>query len=100
MSVFSENLKRFRQQKGLNQADVAEQISTSLTQIRRWESGQTSPSIDNAALLARCYGVSLDELYPSEKSLKGSKSDSLDVSELKPKQLKVVKELVRCFCEA
>ena len=93
MSTFSDNLKRLRQLKGLNQADVAEQISTSLTQVRRWESGQTSPSIDNAALLAKAYGVSLDELY----GIAGQSDLNLDLSGLSDKQVRMMKELLACF---
>ena len=92
MSVFSENLKRLRVQKGLKQQEVAEHISTSLTQVRRWETGQTSPSIDNAALLAAFYKVSLDELCGLE-----SGNEALDVTRLSDKQVKVLKMMVEAF---
>jgi len=62
MGVFGDNIRDIRVQKGLSQQQVAEHIGTSLTQVRRWEAGQTAPSIDNAALLARFYNVSLDRL--------------------------------------
>ena len=92
MSRFSENLKLLRLKKNINQAQVAEHISTSLTQIRRWESGQTSPSIDNAALLAKFYKVSLDELYGLDKA-----TTVIDVATLSKKQIAAVKMIVECF---
>ena len=53
---------------------------------------RTSPSIDNAALLAGFYKVSLDELY-------GITSDSgkLDVSKLSDKQIQAVKVIIEAF---
>lgn len=92
MGLFAENLKRLRKEKGLNQADVAEHISTSLTQIRRWESGETSPSIDNAALLAQFYKTSLDALYGLEQD-KGV----LDVSGLSDGQREAIKMIIEEF---
>ncbi|MCF6299610.1 MAG: helix-turn-helix domain-containing protein [Proteobacteria bacterium] len=76
----------------MKQKEVAIHISSSLMQIRRWETGVTVPSIDNAALLAKCYRVSLDELY----GLKVSKG-VLDVSMLSEKQMKAVKLVVEAF---
>ena len=93
MSTFSDNLIAFRKKNKLTQNEVATQISSSLTQIRRWETAETSPSIDNAALLAQCYNVSLDGLYgrPSEIS------DSLDLSGLSDKQIKALRLIVEAF---
>jgi len=62
MGVFGDHIRDIRVQKGLSQQQVAEHIGTSLTQVWRWEAGQTAPSIENAALLARFYNVSLDRL--------------------------------------
>jgi len=101
MSTFSDNLISFRKKNKLTQKEVAAQISslrqaqcnTSLTQIRRWETAETSPSIDNAALLAKCYKVSLDELYGSSSE----NSNSLDVSGLSDKQVKAVRLMIEAF---
>jgi transcriptional regulator with XRE-family HTH domain len=93
MSQFSDNLISFRKKNKLTQKEVAAQISSSLTQIRRWETAETSPSIDNAALLAKCYNVSLDELYGSS----AENSNSLDMSGLSEKQVKAVMGVIEAF---
>jgi len=47
-----------------------------------WEAGQTAPSIDNAALLARFYNVSLDRLCglnaPPELDLEGLDREQIE----------------------
>ena len=54
--------------------------------------GQTSPSIDNAALLAKFYKVSLDELYGIDKA-----TTVIDVAALSKKQIAAIKMIVECF---
>ena len=93
-SEFSVNLKQMRLKRGLTLQGVEKQICISYTQIRRWESGKTSPSIDNAALLAKFYKVSLDELYGLKMGKRG-----LDVSGLNKKQMQAVRLMVECFRE-
>ena len=62
MSEFSERLKQCRQAKGLRQQDVAEQLGIIYRTYRRYESGETEPTISIALQLADFFQVSLDEL--------------------------------------
>ena len=62
MSEFSERLKQCRQAKGLRQQDVAEQLGISYRTYRRYESGETEPTISIALQLADFFQVSLDYL--------------------------------------
>jgi len=85
------NIRDIRVQKGLSQQQVAEHIGTSLTQVRRWEAGQTAPSIDNAALLARFYNVSLDRLCGLHAP------PDLDLEGLDEAQIEALKAVVGAF---
>ena len=62
MSKFSERLKQCRQAKGLRQQDVAEQLGMIYRTYRRYESGETEPTIYIALQLADFFQVSLDYL--------------------------------------
>ena len=62
MSEFSERLKQCRQAKGLRQQDVAEQLGIIYRTYRRYESGETEPTIPIALQLADFFQVSLDYL--------------------------------------
>lgn len=57
-----EKLTQARKAAGLTQADVAAKLNVSRQAVSRWESGDTTPSVDKLKTLARIYGVSLDWL--------------------------------------
>lgn len=58
-----EKLTQARKAAGLTQADVAAKLNVSRQAVSRWESGDTTPSVDKLKTLARIYGVSLDWLF-------------------------------------
>ena len=62
MSQFSERLKQCREVTGLRQQDAAEQLGIIYRTYRRYETGETEPTISVAAQLADFYQVSLDYL--------------------------------------
>ena len=76
MSIFSENLKKFRSNHNLSMDELVNRLNSryalrfTKTTYARWESGETSPSIDHASAIANFFNVSLDEI---------SGSDSLEV---------------------
>ena len=51
-----------RNKAGLSQMELANQLGVSRQAVSRWESGDTTPSVDKLKTLARIYGVSLDWL--------------------------------------
>ena len=59
---FKERLKQCRQSAGLRQQDVAEELGIIYRTYRRYESGETEPTISIAARLADFFHVSLDYL--------------------------------------
>lgn len=51
-----------RKEKGLTQAQLAEEINICRQSISDWERGVTKPTQDNLLLLSELYGVSVDYL--------------------------------------
>ena len=62
MTEFKDRLKECRQAKGLRQQDAAEQMGFIYSTYRRFETGETEPTISVAAQLADFFDVSLDYL--------------------------------------
>ncbi len=62
MTVFSEQLKKLRQEKKLSQDALAEQLFISRQAISKWENGDASPDLDNLIKISEIFEVSLDEL--------------------------------------
>lgn len=52
---------------GMSQADLAAKVGVDRRQIRRYESGETQPTLPVAKSIARALGVTLDELAGDEK---------------------------------
>ena len=61
--VFSDNLKKFRQQKNLTQEQAAEILNVSVHTVSRWECNTTSPDIAILPQIAKLYCVTIDDLF-------------------------------------
>lgn len=61
--IVSDNLKKFRLQKGLTQEQVAEKIGVNAQTISRWECNVTMPDITMLPQIARIYCVSIDDFF-------------------------------------
>lgn len=57
-----EKLIVLRDKDGISQMSLARQLDVSRQAVSRWESGDTTPSMDKLKALAKIYGVSLDWL--------------------------------------
>ena len=57
-----EVIKRRRSELGLSQAELAAKVGVDRRQIRRYESGDTQPTLAVARAIANALGVSIDEL--------------------------------------
>ena len=64
------NLKAWREQRGLSQQQVADIFRTrygkstvSRQQISSWERGESSPSIENSLILAEIYKCTVHDLF-------------------------------------
>lgn len=61
-------LKELRIQKGLKQAEVAEQMEITQQAYQRYENGTSEPNADGFSFLADFYGVTVDYLLGREKA--------------------------------
>ena len=60
--MFAKNLARFRKEKGLTQEELVKRSGVAISQIRRYEADNASPTLDVITNLAKALGVSIDEL--------------------------------------
>lgn len=66
MSIFGDNIKRLRKNKGLKQQEIAELLGVKQNTYSDWENGKTEPSFENLVKLADLLDVSLDWLFGRE----------------------------------
>jgi len=62
-------LVNLRKANNLSQEALAEKLGISRQAVSKWERAEASPDTDNLILLARLYGVSLDELLKTEDEI-------------------------------
>ncbi len=61
--MVGENIKKYRKELGLTQAELAEKLYVEPQTISFWENGKRQPDIDTLVLLAEIFNVSMDELF-------------------------------------
>ena len=66
--LISENLKKLREEKGLTQSELAEELSVTPQSVSRWEKGLAYPDIEKLPQLSKLFEVSIDELLGNEKT--------------------------------
>lgn len=52
MSIFGDNIKRLRKNKGLKQREIAELLGVKRNTYSDWENAKTEPSFENLVKLA------------------------------------------------
>lgn len=62
ISQIGANIRTFREQKGLTQRALADNVLVSFQAISAWERGLSIPDLENAVRLADYFGVSVDAL--------------------------------------
>lgn len=62
-------LVNLRKSNNLSQEALAEKLGISRQAVSKWERAEASPDTDNLILLARLYGVSLDELLKTDDEI-------------------------------
>lgn len=63
---FAEKLSKLRKDKGLTQEDLAKKVGVGIAQMRRYEKGASSPTLEVIKAMAKTLGVSADELIFDE----------------------------------
>jgi transcriptional regulator with XRE-family HTH domain len=61
-----EVIRRRRSELDMSQADLANKVGVDRRQIRRYEAGETQPTLSAAKAIARALGISIDELAGGE----------------------------------
>lgn len=76
-------LVQLRKEKNLSQEALASELGISRQAVSKWERAEASPDTDNLILLAKLYGLSLDELLKSneEDFISGKKEEQEDKKE-------------------
>ena len=64
--TFGEKLRKLRDEKGMTQEDLANQLYVSRTAVSKWETNKGYPSIDTIVSIQGVFGVSLDYLIGEE----------------------------------
>ncbi len=64
--AFAEKISKLRNERGLTQQDMANMIGVGIAQIRRYEKGKSSPTLEVIKNIAKTLGVSADELIFDE----------------------------------
>ncbi len=57
-----ERLYELRRKRGLNQEQLADELSVSRQAVSKWERGESQPDVGNLIALSNLYGVSIDYL--------------------------------------
>ena len=65
--MLKDNLIMLRKLNGYSQERVAEKIGISRQAYAKWENGLTTPDIEKASMLAKVYGISIDDLMECSK---------------------------------
>ena len=71
-------LLKYRKSRGYSQEELAEKIGVSRQAISKWERSEASPDTDNLIMLAKIYGVTLDELIQGESDPAQTQTETAD----------------------
>ena len=67
-------LRQMRNKNNLSQEELAAKMGVSRQAVSKWERAEASPDTENLILLAKLYGVSIDELLNTDSSPKAANS--------------------------
>lgn len=75
MLAISEQLKKYRTERGITQEELSEKLFVSRQAISKWEKGEANPDLENVVKLAEIFEVSLDELVLAKEQTEVIKTD-------------------------
>lgn len=64
---FAQKLAKMRKEKGFTQEDMAQKAGVGIAQLRRYEGGKSSPTLEVIKNIAKTLGVTTDELIFDEE---------------------------------
>ena len=63
----SEKIQKLRKEKGMTQEQLAELLYVSRTAVSKWETGRGMPNMASLQMIAKLFGITLDELLSAEE---------------------------------
>lgn len=95
---FNELLQTTRKKKGITQEELANQLLVSSKTISNWETGKTTPDIDNLIRIASLFQISLDNLLTEGSEVVENIKKKAEINNLKKySYCTVVTDLVFLF---
>lgn len=79
-------LYELRKKTNLSQEELAEKIGVSRQAVSKWERAESAPDTDNLIMLAKLYGVSLDELLFTAEPIEKKEVDETGCISIVPKK--------------
>ena len=61
--AMNETIAKIRKEKGITQQEMAKDLYVTRQAVSRWETGETSPSIDMVKLICVTYSVPLERFF-------------------------------------
>ena len=77
--MLSERIRALREECGLSQEALADEIGVTRQTVGKWESGDALPDVNNAVGLARRFGISVDELLEVNRNSRGEDKESWNI---------------------
>lgn len=65
--TLEEKLCKYRKERKLSQAEIAEKLNVTRQKVSRWEHGTSVPNIETMKQLAEIYGVNVTEMLQQEE---------------------------------
>lgn len=96
MSI-AKRLSKIRKEKGLTQQALADAIGLHVTQVKRYEAGQSQPSLEALKKIAKTLRVTIDSLVFEENELVPNADLALQfqaISHMEPSEQAVIKQLL------
>lgn len=66
---FGGKLRALRENKGMSQSDLADQLNVSRQAVYKWESNKGYPDIENLIRISDIFNVTIDELIRKDETL-------------------------------
>ena len=74
---FGKNIRNLRKNKNLTQEQFAESLGVSFQAVSRWENCVTYPDVELIPLIARFFGVTIDEIFGIPEENKKAEFDAM-----------------------
>ena len=70
--TLGQKIKKLRNDKGLTQKDLADQVHVTFQTVSKWENDENEPDVSTLRELAKLFGCSLDYLLSEEETPSGA----------------------------